>query len=135
MREENNLDSELKSIFSDIEEIKTTQPLAGDGWIFYRITTGVYPDLYFPGTTVGTYRYKITFTPTPGSDPDKLSAARFRYIWEAPPLTSMDQIRAMRVSGEDNAWYFVCVNPGGGPHYITFMVLSTQDGTLTKQAV
>lgn len=126
MRSQESLESELKSIFEDIETIKTTQPIQGDGWIVYRNRVDDSEwDYQNTFAAPGSKQAIVTFTPD-GDVNESISVLE---------VGTYGAIEATPVSGERNKWIIPMFITAAFPFpyvvKIKATVISNQSGTVS----
>ena len=131
MRESLTLETVVKTLQSDIEQIKVAQGTSGDSWILYKIISNNESDISVPLISNGEgYRYLITFTP----DNDGLSIAHCEAdIFRTGGLNFAD---IFPVYGSFNQWVFFvgCLDSGPVTNLTSkILVRSTQTGTFSVE--
>lgn len=106
-RNNSNIIEAVKRLQNDIDDIKLTQPVAGDGWLVYRKKYSFYME---PGNT-----YKLTYSI------DKAISGHI--VATLYPIIISNR-------SEPNTWYFETLGSAGDHEFIMF---STHDGELTME--
>lgn len=128
VRSQQSVVSELQEIGLELEEIKTAQPIGGDGWIAYKVLENNNNWDITGSVLTGSNerKYKITFTP----EEDVLVASNIRIYYEI--TTGGFFLDVLEVADEDSSWWVKLTALGGGATFnIKFMCISSHQGTLS----
>lgn len=132
MREQQSVELQLKQMNRELNEIKTAQPISGDGWISYKILENNNNWDITGAVLTGSNerKYKITFTP----EEDVLVAANIRIYYEITAGGFF--LDVLEVADEDSSWWVKLTALGGGATYnIKFVCISSHEGTLSHVTV
>lgn len=131
MRKELTTDAAIKQILDDLQELKLTQFLGGDSWLFYRNHSDAATDLHVSMPVANSVKvYRIAFVP---DDPSILCAAQL-FLAENWNFGFREQL--IPVQGADFSWDLrLSENEANFVYDMKVQIKSTQQGTFTVSQI